>query len=130
MTTDEEWFAAMFKAMPDAGLEACLTLWGEAVEKYLSGELAEVGSVKLFDLIQARMEALEGVPQDAAEPAEVTLPVVAPAPVLTRVRDRRCPPARGTAWRAGSLSGSDVSSAALRRVPPETNRKRPGERCH
>lgn len=78
VTADEEWFAAMFKAIPDAGPEACLTLWREAVEKYRSGELAEVGSVKLFDLIQARMEALEGAPQDAAEPAEVTLLIAAP----------------------------------------------------
>ena len=79
VTTDEEWFAAMFRVVPDAGPEACRTLWREAVEKYRSGELADVGSVKLFDLIQARMEALEGAPQDAAEPAEVTLPVAAPA---------------------------------------------------
>lgn len=76
--SDEEWFATMFKAVPEAGPEACRALWRKAVEKYRSGELADVGSVKVFDLIQARMEALANVPQEAAEPAGVTLPVAAP----------------------------------------------------
>ena len=77
--SDEEWFAAMFRVVPEAGPEACEALWREAVEKYRSSELADVGSVKLFDLIQARMEALANVPQVAAEPAAVTSPVAAPA---------------------------------------------------
>ncbi len=91
VATDEEWFAAMFKAVPAAGPEACRTLWREAVEKYRSSELAEVGSVKVFDLIQARMEALANVPQDAAETAGVILPAAAP---VTAGLDPRPGPAR------------------------------------
>jgi competence protein CoiA len=96
-TTDEEWFAAMFKLVPAAGPEACRTLWREAVEKYRSSELAEVGSVKVFDLIQARIEALANVPQDAAEPAEVTLSV--PAPVTAGLDPRSGPARRLPVWR-------------------------------
>jgi hypothetical protein len=58
VTTDGEWLAAMLRIVPDVGLDACRKLWREAEEKRRQGELAEADSMKVLDLLKARMAAL------------------------------------------------------------------------
>jgi hypothetical protein len=94
VTTSGEWLAAMLRIVPDVGIEACRKLWRETTEMRGKGELTESDSVKVFDLLKARMEALGGAPQDAIGPAGVLLPVAAPATAGLDPRpgpDRRLP---------------------------------------
>jgi hypothetical protein len=93
-TTSGEWLAAILRIVPDVGIEACRKLWRETTEKRRNGELAEPDSVKVLDLLKARIEALEGPPQDAIGPAEIPLPAAAPvtAGLDPRPRPARQPP--------------------------------------
>ena len=86
----------MLRIVPDVGMEACRKLWRETTEKRRKGELAEPDSVKVLDLLKARMEALEGAPQERGAARSPCPPLLPPPPVLTRVRDLR----------ADSLSGA------------------------
>ena len=79
----------MLRIVPDVGIEACRKLWRETTEKRRKGELTEPDSVKVFDLLKARMETLEGAPQ-------VTLPAAAPA--TARLDPRPEPTPRLPIW--------------------------------
>lgn len=71
---DGEWLPAVCRIVPEVGMEACLTLRRTVIEKRRSGELAEADSVKVLDLLKARMEALKKGARQPVSGADVPPP--------------------------------------------------------
>ena len=63
-----DWLTAACRIVPEVGMEACQTLRRVVIEKYRAGEISEPDSVKVLDLLKARMEALKNVAAAVTKP--------------------------------------------------------------
>ncbi len=108
VSTDQEWLTATLKIIPEIGLEACRKLWPEVTAKFRAGEIAEADSVKVLDLLKARMKALSA-PQDAAETPQ-------PEPEATPAVAAVLEPDDPWALKVEELSDEDEAAAALDEV--------------
>jgi len=116
VTTDTEWLAATERIIPQVGLDACRKLWRETFEKKRKGEITGPGSVKVLDLLKARMEALASRQPDA----ETTPAASDPAPLVAAVLDPEDP------W-AVAIEGASSAEDAERLLEDVTDQRSRGE---
>ena len=93
----DQWLAATLRVIPQVGMEACRKLWPEVTAKFRAGEIAEADSVKVLDLLKARMKALKNPPQGAAPVADALDPADPWALKIEEIVDGDLPGGAGVA---------------------------------